>query len=67
MKLYNLPKETKIYADEISDGSAFIILHHLDGMYSYCTTERGGVIHLSGNIPIIVGEDGLYHLYQSDD
>jgi hypothetical protein len=47
--VYNLPRNdeegTKIYC-EASDGSTFINFHHLDGTYSYCTTEKGGVAHL---------------------
>jgi len=44
MKLYELPKGTKIL-EECSDGSAFLTFDHLDGMYSYCITEKGGVVH----------------------
>lgn len=50
-KLYNIPKGAKIFA-ELSDGSEHLIFHHLDGAYSYCTTEKGGVIHLSANTDI---------------
>lgn len=52
MKLYEIPRESKIIDDTISDGSSFIIFHHIDGMFSYCTTEKGGVIHLSVNTPL---------------
>lgn len=34
------------------DGSTFIIFDHIDGMYSYCTTERGGVLHLNAMCPL---------------
>lgn len=43
--LQDIPLNSKIYC-ELSDGSKFAHLHHLDGMYSYCPTEKGGVVHL---------------------
>lgn len=52
MKLWDIPRESKIVADGISDGSTYIMFHHIDGMYSYCTTEKGGVIHLSAATPL---------------
>ncbi len=51
MKLYDIPKNSKIMC-ECSDGSTYIIFDHLDGMYSYSTTEKGGLIHLSGATPL---------------
>jgi len=47
MKLVDIPKGSKIYAD-CSDGSKYIIFNHLDGMYSHCTTEKGATVHLAG-------------------
>jgi len=46
MKLYDLKKGAKIKC-ECSDNSNFIIFDHVDGMYSYNTTEKGGVIHIN--------------------
>ena len=57
MKLYDIKKETKIYA-KISDKSKFLIFDHLDGAYSYCTTEKGNAIHLSGITPLKEFKDG---------
>jgi len=45
MKLYDIPKNSKIMC-EASDGSKYIIFDHIDGMYSYCVTEKGAVVHL---------------------
>jgi len=56
MKLYDIPEGSKIKA-ECSDGSEYLIFHHLDGMYSYCKSEKGGVIHLSGGTPLRAVED----------
>ena len=42
MKLYNIPKNSRIKAEIKENGkklSDFIIFHKLDGMYSYCTVE----------------------------
>lgn len=59
-KLLDLPRDkgVKIYSDEISDGSKYIVFHHIDGMYSYCKTEKGGVIHLSSSTPLEEYKDG---------
>lgn len=56
-KLYEIKKGSKIYAD-LSDDSKYIIFDHLDGMYSYCKTEKGGIVHLSGSTPLEEFEDG---------
>lgn len=52
MKLREIPPNSKIYDKEISDGSTYLTFFHLDGLYSYCETEKGNTIHLSGNIPL---------------
>lgn len=46
--LYAAPKGIKILVD-VSDGSKYITFHKIDGMYSYCETETGGVVHLSAS------------------
>lgn len=53
IRLLDLPERAgvKIFAN-LSDGSSYLIFDHLDGMYSYCTTEKGGVIHLAGATPL---------------
>ena len=66
MKLLDLPKGAKIIEPSCSDGSTYIIFHHLDGMYSYCTTEKGGTIHLRCDTPLTKREDGDYEIKASD-
>lgn len=71
-KLLDLPRSKqgiKIYLEdggEISDGSAYINFHHIDGLYSYCTTEKGGYIHLHAMTPIHQYKDG-YQVGQMKD
>jgi len=57
MELQDIPEKSKIYT-EVSDGSSYIIFHHLDGMYSYCETEKGGYINLKFNTPLEKYKDG---------
>jgi hypothetical protein len=57
MKLYDIPEKSKIYC-EVSDGSKYIIFDHPDGMYSYCVTEKGEIIHLSMVTPLKKYKDG---------
>lgn len=49
--LRKIPKDSKIFCDA-SDGSKYIIFRHLDGIYSYCDTEKGGYINLSASTPL---------------
>ena len=46
MKLYDIPERSKIVC-KVSDGSKYIIFDHIDGAYSYCETEKGGIVHLN--------------------
>ena len=45
MFLHEIKRGSKIYGG-CSDGSTFLIFHNLDGMYSFCRTEKGGITHL---------------------
>lgn len=47
----------KVYF-EASDGSKYITVDHLDGMYSYCKTEKGAVVHLAIFTPLNEYQDG---------
>ncbi len=52
LMLMDIPRESRIFC-EASDGSKWITFHHLDGMYSYCTTQKGGVVHIGVMQPLI--------------
>lgn len=59
--LHDLPrneKGIKIFVSGISDRSKYILFYHVDGMYSYCKTEKGGTIHLSVMTPLKKIKDG---------
>lgn len=57
MKLYEIKLPAKIY-EEVSDGSTFFTVDHLDGMYSYCESEKGGVCHLHSSQELKKYKDG---------
>lgn len=57
IKLWDLRRGDKIYVD-CTDGSKYVIFDHLDGMYSYNETEKGGVLHLLGGTPLEKHKDG---------
>jgi hypothetical protein len=60
VKLWDIPRDKgiKIYAEMISDGSEYMVFHHIDGMYSLCTTQRGAFTHLSASTPLVPYKDG---------
>jgi pyruvate/oxaloacetate carboxyltransferase len=64
LMLYELsPKQDiKIYCD-VSDGSKYIKFDHVDGMYSYCVSEKGGILHPHCTTKVIKFKDG-YKFYE---
>ena len=57
MKLYAVPRNTRIKIVGESTGEEFLF-HHIDGMYSYCTNEIGEVVHISASTEVkIVDND----------
>jgi hypothetical protein len=71
MKLYEIPKGSKIKEDCFNDKGekigSVIIFHHIDGMYSYCRVEgvegERGVIHLSASTSLrkVGTRNGAYY------
>lgn len=57
VKLYDIPRDSKIYND-VSDGSKYFMFKRLDGMYSYCVSEKGGVCHLGASTELKKYKDG---------
>lgn len=69
IKLYELPRDKGIRikaetSNEHGKIGDFIIFHHLDGMYSYCTEEKtGAVVHLYANTELIYKiKEGYYEI-----
>lgn len=67
MKLYEIPKGSRIQAETTKeDGTKagdYIIFHHLDGAFSYCTVENTeDVVHLSASQELSLLGDGSYAL-----
>lgn len=53
MKLYNVPRNTKV---KLGDG-VVLLFHHIDGMFSVCTDENGDIYHISASEEVeIVGD-----------
>jgi hypothetical protein len=55
MKLWDLERSEKGIRINVgaSDGSDYILFYHLDGMYSYCKTANGAVVHLGAGTEIV--------------
>lgn len=51
MKLYEVPRETRIRLD-----GEEINFHHIDGAYSYCTDDEGTVVHLAAWTEVTIVE-----------
>lgn len=56
-RLFEIKLPATIY-ETVSDGSSKFVVDHLDGMYSYGKTEKGGTIHLAGGTPLVPHKDG---------
>lgn len=71
IELYKIKKGSRIKITDENGKHHMIIFHHLDGMYSYCTTEkldRNGeatVIHLSALTPLV--EHKKYYTIEKRD
>lgn len=62
MMLYEVPRNTRIRLVNAlgPDGKNIELhFHHIDGMYSFCTNEDGGVIHINAcaEVEIVSSED----------
>ena len=60
MKLYEIPRGSRIKTTLNSGKECFVTFHHLDGMYSYCTLDDGdpdNVVNLSVNTPLKIVDD----------
>ena len=67
MKLYDIPRESRIKAETSNESGKlgdYITFHKLDGAFSYCTVEGKPeeVCHLSATQELTLTEDGYYEL-----
>lgn len=56
MKLYEVPRESKIKATIAKNGveqEDMLTFWHIDGMYSYITTSNGDVTHLGASTEMV--------------
>ena len=65
LKLFNIPRGSKIKV-EFEDRQRFITFNHLDGMYSHCTTDDGGVCHLFAGVTL-KKENDYYIIDESNE
>ena len=55
LKLFDVPRNTNITLRE-GDCELKLLFHHIDGMYSYCTNDKGTVIHLAAWTEVEIDE-----------
>jgi hypothetical protein len=67
MKLYEIPEGSRIKAETgKEDGTKlgdYIIFHHIDGLFSYCTVEgTNESCHLVAGQELKLSDEGYYEL-----
>lgn len=72
LRLYDIPKESKIYGlTDLKGSKIVVIFHHLDGAYSYCHIEGHeddyGPQHLSAPTPLEKYKDGYRIIEEAKD
>lgn len=60
-KLHKIPKNS-ILEISLGDGSKYVRFDHVDGLYSYCVSEMGNVIHLYAGTTLEKVSDGKYRI-----
>jgi len=62
VKLYQVPKGSKLFGFEEDQEPTVIIFDHIDGMYSYCYVEgdEEKIVRLSANTPLTKTDKGYY-------
>ena len=59
MKLYNVPKNTRISINFGWGEVKELDFHHIDGLYSYCEDDIGSIYHISAdaNVEIVLDKN----------
>ena len=52
MKLYDVPKNTRITIKDDDGNILRLLFHKIDGMYSYCTDDEGNVVHVAAWVEV---------------
>lgn len=60
-KLYEIKLPITVN-EEFEDGSKFFIVKKLDGMYSFCVTQKGSIVHLFSGTELEPQVDGTWNI-----
>lgn len=66
MRLYEIPSDSIIQVN-CSDGSSHIKFHHMDGLFSFCTSELGNPVHLHALTELAQSMDGTYTIVEEGE
>ena len=66
VRLYDIPENSKIICN-VSDGSTWVSFRHLDGMYSYCVSEKGNIYHLYAMSELTEVSPSVYTIMQPQE
>lgn len=66
MRLYEIPSDSIIRVN-CSDGSSHIKFHHMDGLFSFCTSELGNPVHLYATTELAQSMDGTYTIVEEEE
>ena len=58
--LYKVPRYSRVRVQwsTVPPLDEELEFEHIDGMYSYCTTDDGSVVHLSASTPVEIVREG---------
>ena len=64
VELWNVPRNTRINVEHLdlvrtddNEPVKELLFKHIDGMYSLCLMDDGGIVHLKAWTPVVIIED----------